>query len=136
MTTVLLADLPGRPCPIAAALEVVGDRWALLVIRELALGNTRFSGIVAGMGAPRDRVAARLKSLEDAGVITRVAYQVAPPRFDYRLTESGRALLPVLEALLVWGKDHAVAADDPDRDRHSVRNRPRSSDTSRENHPR
>lgn len=135
MTTVLLADLPGRPCPIAAALKVVGDRWALLVIRELALGNTRFSGIVAGIGAPRDRVAARLKSLEDAEVITRVAYQAAPPRFDYQLTASGRALLPVLEALLIWGKDHAVAAGDPDRDRHSIRSRPRSSDTDRETDP-
>ena len=135
MTMALLADLPGRPCPIAAALELVGDRWALLVVRELALGNTKFSGIVAGIGAPRDRVAARLKSLEDAGVITRVAYQSAPPRFDYRLTESGRALLPVLDALLIWGKNHAVAADDPDRDRHSVRGRTRSSDISKENDP-
>ena len=128
-----LAELPGRPCPIAAALEVVGDRWALLVIRELALGNTRFSRIVTGIGAPRDRIAARLKSLEDAHVITRVAYQSAPPRFDYQLTESGRALIPVLDALLVWGKDHAVALDDPDLDRYLSRSRPRPSDTSREN---
>ncbi|MCV7225457.1 winged helix-turn-helix transcriptional regulator [Mycolicibacterium komossense] len=132
MTIAALAELPGRPCPIAAALEVVGDRWALLVIRELALGNTRFGGIVTGTGAPRDRVAARLKSLGDADVITRVAYQSTPPRFDYQLTESGRALLPVLAALLVWGKDHVVAADDPDRDRHLTRSRPQLSDTSRE----
>ncbi|CAN5728431.1 hypothetical protein BH09ACT8_BH09ACT8_13790 [soil metagenome] len=124
-----LAELPGRPCPIAAALEVVGDRWALLVIRELALGNTRFSRIVAGIGAPRDRVAARLRSLEEARVITRVAYQSAPARFDYQLTASGRALLPVLDALLVWGNDHAVAPDDPDRDRHLARIRPRSTET-------
>lgn len=118
MSIARLTDLPGRPCPMAAALEVVGERWALLVIRELALGNTRFSGIVAGIGAPRDRVAARLKALNAAGVITRVAYQSAPPRFDYRLTESGRALLPVLDALLTWGRDHVVAPDDPDRDRY------------------
>jgi DNA-binding HxlR family transcriptional regulator len=115
MTVAALADLPGRPCAIAATLAVVGERWALLIVRELALGNTRFNGIVAGIGAPRDRVAARLKALEDAGVIARVAYQPAPPRFDYLLTDSGRALLPVLDALLVWGRDHAVAADDPDR---------------------
>ncbi|MET0698752.1 MAG: helix-turn-helix domain-containing protein [Mycobacterium sp.] len=133
MPVALLADLPGRPCPIAAALEVVGERWALLVIREIALGNTRFTGIVAGIGAPRDRVAARLKALGDAGVITRVAYQSAPPRFDYRLTESGRALLPVLDALLTWGKDHVVAPDDPDRDRH--RTTIRRSDTPRETAP-
>jgi DNA-binding HxlR family transcriptional regulator len=133
MAVALLADLPGRPCPIAAALEVVGERWALLVIREIALGNTRFTGIVAGMGAPRDRVAARLKALEDAGVITRVPYQSAPPRFDYHLTNSGHALLPVLGALLTWGNDHVVAPDDPDRDRH--RPRTRRSDTPRETAP-
>jgi DNA-binding HxlR family transcriptional regulator len=120
----LLADLPGRPCPIAAALEVVGERWALLVVREIALGNTRFTGIIAGSGAPRDRIAARLKALEDAGVITRVAYQSAPPRFDYQLTDSGRALLPVLKALLTWGEDHVVAPDDPDRGRYPARTRP------------
>ena len=109
---------------------MVGERWALLVIRELELGNTRFAGIVSGTGAPRDRVAARLKALEEAGVITRVAYQSTPPRFDYQLTDSGRALLPVLQALLVWGADHAVDPDDPDRNRHP--SRIRQSDSPRE----
>src|SRR4051812_15071185 len=113
MPAVTLADLPGRPCPIAAAMEVVGERWALLVVREIALGATRFGDIVRGTGAPRDRVAARLKSLEQAGVLIRVRYQSAPPRYDYQLTESGVALNPVLEALLAWGTDHAIAADDP-----------------------
>ena len=118
MPGVTLADLPGRPCPIAAALELVGERWALLIVRELALGNSRFEDIVRGTGAPRDRVAARLKALDDAGVIKRIRYQAAPPRFDYQLTDSGRALLPVLDALLAWGLDHAVRSDDPDRERH------------------
>ena len=113
MTTTLLVDLAGRPCPIAAALEVVGEKWALLVIREIALGARRFSAIVAGTGAPRDRIAARLKTLEAAGVIARVPYQDHPRRDDYELTESGRGLLPVLDALLAWGADHAVAPDDP-----------------------
>ena len=64
MTAPPLAELPGRPCPIAAALELVGERWALLVVREIALGATRFGDIIAGTGAPRDRIAARLKALE------------------------------------------------------------------------
>ena len=115
MTTTALAELPGRPCPIAAALDIVGERWALLVVREIALGSTRFSDIVAGTGAPRDRIAARLKALERAGIVTRTPYHDGPPRYEYRLTESGRALLPVLDALLEWGKRHAVAPDDPDR---------------------
>ena len=118
MPAVRLADLPGRPCAIAAALELVGERWALLVVRELALGNSRFEDIVRGTGAPRDRVAARLKALEDAGVIQRHPYQAAPLRFDYQLTDSGRALLPVLDALLAWGLDHAARPADPDRYRY------------------
>jgi DNA-binding HxlR family transcriptional regulator len=118
MPNVSLAELPGRCCPIAAALDMVGERWALLIVRELALGNSRFQDIVRGTGAPRDRVAARLKTLEEAGVIRRIPYQAAPPRFDYQPTDSGRALLPVLDALLAWGLNHAVHPNDPDRDRY------------------
>ena len=78
MTTARWPTLPGRPCPIAAALELVGERWALLVVREIALGATRFSDIVAGTGAPRDRIAARLKALESAGVVARIAVPRRP----------------------------------------------------------
>ncbi len=115
MTTVPLAEIPGRPCPIAASLELVGERWALLVVREIAMGSTRFGDIVRGTGAPRDRIAARLKTLEAAGVIGRTAYQQRPERFDYHLTESGQDLLSVLDALLAWGDKHVVAPDDPRR---------------------
>jgi DNA-binding HxlR family transcriptional regulator len=115
VSTVVLGELAGRPCPIAAALELVGERWALLVVREIALGRTRFSDIVAGTGAPRDRIAARLKALESAGVLVRSPYQSSPTRYEYRLTASGEALVPVLDALLAWGKVHAVSPDDPDR---------------------
>jgi DNA-binding HxlR family transcriptional regulator len=126
MPSVTLADLPGRPCAIAAALELVGERWALLIVRELTMGNSRFEDIVRGTGAPRDRVAARLKALDEAGVIQRRAYQTAPPRYDYLLTDSGRALVPVLDALLAWGRDHAVRPGDPDCDRyHRARAKPR-----------
>ena len=83
-----LADLPGRPCPAAAALEVVGDRWSLLVIREVSLGAHRFTRIQEGTGAPRDRLAARLKTLVDAGV----------------LTDAGQELVPVIRALRAWGE--------------------------------
>ncbi|MGZ4445343.1 MAG: winged helix-turn-helix transcriptional regulator [Nocardioides sp.] len=116
-TTVPLASLPGRPCPIAASLELVGERWALLVVREVALGSHRFTDIVRGTGAPRDRVAARLRALEQAGVLAREEYQSSPQRFEYVLTPSGRALVPVLDELFAWGMAHAVAADDPDRER-------------------
>jgi DNA-binding HxlR family transcriptional regulator len=113
--TVPLADLPGRPCPIAAALELVGERWALLVVREIAMGSVRFGDIVRGTGAPRDRVAARLKALVAAGVVERRPYQARPDRYEYVLTGSGRELLPALDVLLGWGLRHAVASDDPKR---------------------
>ncbi|KQP65110.1 HxlR family transcriptional regulator [Nocardioides sp. Leaf307] len=114
--------MPGRPCPAAAALEVVGERWSLLVVRELAMGSGRFTDIVRGTGAPRDRVAARLRSLEAAGVVRRTsdtagdaAGNTAGARGGYALTPAGRDLLPVLDALLAWGRTHAVAPDDPRR---------------------
>jgi DNA-binding HxlR family transcriptional regulator len=113
-----LADLPGRPCSIAASLELVGERWALLVIREVSLGNHRFSEIARGTGAPRDRLSARLSALVAAGVLERRPYSTAPPRSGYHLTESGRDLLPVLQALLQWG-DRWVADSPPIELHHS-----------------
>lgn len=108
-----LADLPGRPCPIAAALEQVGERWALLVVREIWMGQHRFTDIVRGTGAPRDRIAARLRTLEAVGVVERREYTATPQRFDYHLTEAGRDLIPILRGLLAWGRAHAVSPDDP-----------------------
>lgn len=98
----------GRPCSIAAALSVVGDRWALLAVREVIFGNHRFSEIARNTGAPRDRLAARLKSLVAAGVLEQRQYQKHPPRSDYHLTEAGRELVPVLSALRAWGDKWAV----------------------------
>src|SRR5919202_5376522 len=95
--------LPGRVCPIAASLELVGERWSLLVIREISLGNHRFSEIARGTGAPRDRLSARLSALVEAGGLERRPYSTAPPRSGYHLTAAGRDLLPVLQALLQWG---------------------------------
>jgi DNA-binding HxlR family transcriptional regulator len=131
--TIALAKLPGRPCPIAASLELVGERWSLLVIRELSLGSHRFNDIVVGTGAPRDRITARLRTLLEARVIERRQYQSGPDRFEYHLTEAGRALLPALEALLSWGRQYAVSPDDPDRDRYrTLRQRSAQNDDQRQ----
>ena len=89
-----LADLPGRRCPAAAALELVGDRWSLLVVREVNFGAHRFTRIQEGTGAPRDRLAARLKLLVEAGVLRRERYCEAPERYEYHLTEAGQELVP------------------------------------------
>jgi DNA-binding HxlR family transcriptional regulator len=100
----------GRPCSVAAALELVGDRWSLLIVRELRFGNHRFGQIVTNTGAPRDRVAARLKALVEAGVVESRPYQDSPPRSEYHLTKAGRELAPVLQSLREWGDHWAVAA--------------------------
>lgn len=100
--------LPGRPCSVAAGLQLIGDRWALLVIRELLLGNHRFDELARNTGAPRDRIAARLRGLEACAVIERRRYQERPTRFEYHLTEAGWDLAPVLESLRAWGDRWAV----------------------------
>ncbi|MFE4601751.1 winged helix-turn-helix transcriptional regulator [Kitasatospora indigofera] len=100
--------VPGRPCSAAAALQLVGERWALLAIREIFYGNRRYEQIVRNTGAPRDRLAARLRALEEVGVVERHAYSERPLRFEYHLTEAGRDLAPVMHALLAWGDRWAV----------------------------
>ena len=107
-----LDALPGRRCSVAGALDVVGDKWALLVVREVSFGNHRFSDILRGTGAPRERLSARLNELVDAGVLERRQYSETPPRSGYHLTEAGRDLIPVLQALLQWG-DRWVADTPP-----------------------
>jgi DNA-binding HxlR family transcriptional regulator len=104
----LTASLPGRPCSMAAALRLVGDKWSLLIIRELVLGNRRFDQIATNTGAPRDRLAARLRHLEATNLIGRRRYHERPARFEYYLTEAGRELGPVLQALRIWGDKWAV----------------------------
>jgi DNA-binding HxlR family transcriptional regulator len=97
--------LAGRPCAAASALEVIGDRWALLAVREVMFGNHRFSQIARNTGAPRDRLAARLKDLVRAEVLER-----RPDQEGYHLTPAGRDLGPVLRALLAWGDKWAVTS--------------------------
>ncbi|MEY9872510.1 DNA-binding HxlR family transcriptional regulator [Streptacidiphilus sp. MAP12-33] len=104
--------LPGRPCSIAAALQILGEKWALLAVRELFYGNHRFDAIVRNTGAPRDRLTARLRALEEAGVVERRPYSERPPRFEYHLTEAGRDLAPLTQSLLAWG-DRWLSAEPP-----------------------
>jgi DNA-binding HxlR family transcriptional regulator len=103
-------DTRGRPCSVAAALGLVGEKWSLLAVREISFGNRRFDVIARNTGAPRDRLAARLRALEAAGVVTRRRYSDHPPRFEYRLTEAGRELRTVLIALRAWGDKWAMDA--------------------------
>lgn len=91
-------------CPIARSLSVVGDRWTLLVMRELFFGNLRFDGLQAQTGMSPHLLSTRLKRLESDGVIARNAYQEKPARYQYGLTAKGQDLYPVLMTLAGWGK--------------------------------
>ena len=102
-----------RVCSIARSLEVVGEKWSLLALREVFLGVRRFDGIVAKTGAPRDVLTARLRTLVDAGVLERVQYNDRPPRFEYHLTEAGRDLQPVLLTLMDWGDRYLSGGKPP-----------------------
>jgi DNA-binding HxlR family transcriptional regulator len=92
-----------RNCPVAASLDLLGERWTLLAIRELNYGVHRFEQIVHFTGASRDILTDRLRKLEEAGVVERRQYSERPPRFEYHLTTAGKELRPVLLALGEWG---------------------------------
>ena len=92
-------------CPVARTLNVVGDRWTILVLRELSWGRKRYSQLIEALeGISTNLLADRLKKLEDAGMITQVSYSKHPPRFEYRLSDKGRAFVPVLRALRDYGE--------------------------------
>ncbi|MGW7077811.1 winged helix-turn-helix transcriptional regulator [Streptomyces sp. NPDC054871] len=101
-----------RPCSIADALALVGEKYSLLVLREVCLGNGRFDQLVRNIGAPRDILATRLRRLVDAGVLEKVAYSERPQRFQYRPTQAGLELEPVLMTLMAWGDRHLREDDD------------------------
>jgi DNA-binding HxlR family transcriptional regulator len=108
-------DSTARECSIADTLQIVGERWTLLVIRELIYGVRRFDGIVRNTGAARDILTARLRKLEAAGIVRRELYREHPARYEYHLTPAGRELSDVLAVLMRWGDRHINAADPPVR---------------------
>jgi len=110
----MAAQKDPRPCSIADALAVVGEKYSLLVLREVCLGNGRFDQLVRNTGAPRDVLATRLRRLTDAGILTKRAYSERPQRYEYRPTRAGLELEPVLMTLMAWGDRHLrTAADRP-----------------------
>ncbi|MDV9188696.1 helix-turn-helix domain-containing protein [Streptomyces sp. SR27] len=102
-----------RPCSIADTLALVGEKYSLLVLREVSLGVRRFDRIARNTGAPRDILTARLKRLVEAGVLEKVPYSERPQRFEYRATPAGEELQPVLVTLMAWGDRHLNADHRP-----------------------
>jgi DNA-binding HxlR family transcriptional regulator len=92
-------------CSIARSLEIVGERWTILVVRDALLGIRRFEDFQARLGVSRAVLSDRLSRLAEHGVLERVRYQERPERYEYTLTERGLALWPVVAALAEWGRD-------------------------------
>lgn len=110
-----VAPYGGQNCSIARTLDVVGERWTLLVIRELSLGRKRFGEIRDEVGVSTNVLADRLEALVEQGIATRTRVKARGTVFDYELTEKGRDLLPVLAALMRWGDRHATGDAGPPR---------------------
>jgi DNA-binding HxlR family transcriptional regulator len=100
---VLGSDYEGQNCSVARTLELVGERWTLLVIRDAFLGRRRFEEFQDSLGVARNVLANRLQKLVQHGIFERVRYQERPARHEYRLTPKGRDLRLALAALMQWG---------------------------------
>jgi DNA-binding HxlR family transcriptional regulator len=102
-----------RECPVAQALEIIGEWWSLLIIRDAFRGLRRFESFQASLGIARNMLSRRLKALVAAGILERRLYNERPRRHEYRLTEKGRELMPVMVALMVWGNRWTAPAAGP-----------------------
>lgn len=111
----LRRDYPGLDSSVAKALEVIGERWSLLIVRSVMHGNRRFGEIQGSLGIARNVLSARLQRLVDEEILVRRAYQESPPRYEYFLTEKGLELWPALIALLHWGERYSPDPEGPRR---------------------
>ncbi len=103
-------DYNGQNCSIAGALEVIGERWSLLIVREVMLGVHRFDEIQGDLGIARNVLQTRLTRLVEQGVLERIPYRERPRRHEYRLTEKGLDLWPSMLALMRWGDRYTPPA--------------------------
>jgi DNA-binding HxlR family transcriptional regulator len=106
-------DYVDQNCSIARTLELVGERWTILVLRDVFLGRRRFDQMQQSLGVARNVLAARLDRLVDEGILEKVPYQERPLRHEYRLTSKGLDLWPVIVELLRWGDRHAASVAGP-----------------------
>lgn len=97
-------------CPVEMTLCLIGDKWRVLIIRDLLDGTRRFGELRKSLGAVTQKVlTAQLRAMEKDGLLTRKVYAEVPPRVEYTLTPTGRSLEPVLAAMLAWGREYKKA---------------------------
>ncbi|MGE5282434.1 MAG: winged helix-turn-helix transcriptional regulator [Chloroflexota bacterium] len=113
ITFVLRSDYPDQACSIARSLEVVGERWTLLIVRDVMNGHRRFDDLQKSLGIARNVLSARLQRLTEEDILERRPYQESPERYEYFLTEKGLDLWPALVALLAWGDRYSPDPDGP-----------------------
>ena len=106
-------DYSGQNCSIAGTLELIGERWTLLILRDAFHRVRRFEDFQRRLGIARNVLSNRLQTLVDAGILERRLYQEHPARYEYRLTEKGIDYYPVLLMLLQWGDKYYVSPDGP-----------------------
>ena len=98
-------DLP--VCPVETTLMLIGDKWKVLILRELMNGTRRFGELKRAIGTVSQKVlTAQLRDMEEKGLLTRKVYAEVPPRVEYTLTDTGYSLKPILDAMVVWGTDY------------------------------
>lgn len=94
-------------CPLSIALELIGDKWSLLIVRDLCMGKSKYGDFQSSPeGIPTNILANRLRQLEENGIVLKEPYQNKPTRYAYFLTEKGADLLPVLQQLAIWTKKY------------------------------
>lgn len=98
-------ELPA--CPVETTLMLIGNRWKVLIIRDLLTGTKRFGELKKAIGSVSQKVlTANLRAMEESGLLTRTVYPQVPPRVEYALTETGLSLRPVLDAMQTWGAEY------------------------------
>ena len=104
-----------QSCSVARALELIGERWTLLIVRDALQGITRFDDFLTGIGVSRNVLSVRLNRLVENGILERVRYQERPERFEYVITPAGRTLAPVILSLMHWGDTFLATENGPAR---------------------
>lgn len=100
-------------CPVETTLMMIGDKWRVLIVRDLMDGTKRFSELKKSIGAISQKVlTANLRSMEESGLLTRKIYPEVPPRVEYTLTETGYSLKPILDSMVGWGKAYRAKSEE------------------------
>ena len=101
-------ELPA--CPVETTLTLIGDKWKVLILRDLLTGTKRFGELKKSIGNVSQKVlTAQLRAMEENGLLTRTVYAEVPPRVEYTLTDLGKSLKPILEAMWNWGEEYKAS---------------------------